>query len=471
MGKAKKENVAARMASEARQLAKWEKEKKKPKGPYYLVYILIILTMVQGIDEIATTINTQMQSEIAIGLFGDRLSIMTLLSLLSMPILVCSIFYKALSDRFGRKVFLCINTLGMGIGLFTIFMAGKVGSIGGIAMYICAAACINFFISNDTQVLYIMETAKPERRATTFAIVKAMGMLSLVLIPLMRRIFMGSDITRWNYVYLVPGLVAIVIAVLCFTFAKESDVFLNNRISYLKMTDAEREKKAAEEGRAAEELKAQGGVGKAFKFAFRHKQLRWLFVSIVIFGLGAFGIQYYQKIADVYYSTDDVTQALMFYPISCAAVTLLNGMVGDKFGRKKSAVTMAALSFVGFIVFFAGCNMQWTPWLVGLAIGCYTGSFWGVGDISTIMVGESTPTNLRASMMSVSTILNLVSKMLAMLVPMIALLITHDDYSILGVLCIFGVIPTLGISLLLLFFKVKDTSGMDLNTVTGSEWD
>lgn len=465
------EMKAKRKVGEAKQLKKWEREAKKPKGLHYVAYILVILAMVQAIDEITSAINTQMQSEIAIGLFADRMSIMQLLSALTMPLLVCSIFYKALSDRYGRKIFLCINTLGMGTGLFIIFLAGKIGSISGIAMYILAFGMINFFITNDTQVLYIMETAAPKKRATTFAIIKSLGMFSVMLIPIMRTVFMGGDVTRWNYVYLGPGVVAIAIAVICFFFARESDVFLNDRITYLKMSDEERETKARDEGRKADEMKSQGGVGKAFQFAFSHKQLRWIFIAIVTFGLAAFGTSYYQKIADVYYSTEAVTAMLMTYPVASALVTLVNGFIGDKFGRKKTVVIMTALAFIGFTLFFVGCNFSWNPYAVGLAIGCYIGAYYGACDINTIMVGESTPTNLRASMMSVCTILNMVSKMLAMLVPTFALLATRDNYSILGWICVLGVVPLMGISLIILAFKVGDTTGMDLNQVTGMEWE
>ncbi|MGI6315131.1 MAG: MFS transporter [Christensenellales bacterium] len=461
----KKENpemLRKHKAREAKELKKWEKERQKPKLKGYGLYILFLMMLIQCIDNIATTINTQMQSAIAVGLFQDRLSIMSLLSALSMPILILSIFYKALADRYGRKLLLCINTLGMGLGLLAVYLAGEIGNIGGAVTYILASAVIYFFIANDTQVLFIMETSDPKKRATNFSVINAVGLLSVVLIPMMRKAFMGSDITRWNHVYIVPSIVGLVICLLCIFSCRESDVFLESRIAYLKMTDEERRVAKEEKDKAQKAKNAQGGVGAAFRYAFNTPQLRWIFITVVVFGLGAFGLQYYEKIADVYYSTEDVTTLLMYYPFGAAAVTFINGFLSDKIGRKKAVVIMAALSFAGFALFYLGCSLQWMPVVAGLAVGLYCGASWGVTDACTIMAGESTPTNLRASMMSVSTITNMVSKLLAMLVPVITLLLTHDNYNVLGILCVVGVIPMLAVSLLILMFKVKDTAGTNL---------
>ncbi len=454
-----------RKQKEERELRKWEREAAKPKKKYYLFYVLFILSLVQCIDNISTAINTQMQSEIAISLFADRLSIMNLLSMLSMPLVLCSIFYKALADRYGRKLFLCLNTLGMSVGLFVIFLAGEIGALPGMVMYLAATSFITFFIANDTQVLFIMETAHPEKRAQTFSIINGIGALSVVLIPMMRHIFMGDDITRWNYVYVVPGIVGLVISFVCLLFARESEVFLENRISYLRMTDEERRIKAEREGKKEEELKSQGGVGKAMKYALGQKQLRYLFLCVFFFGLSAFGANYYEKIASLHYETAEVTLALACYPFTAAAVTVINGFIGDKSGRRRSAIAMCTVCLVGFSLFYLSCMFHWAPWIAGLMIGAYQGGIWGVTDIYSIMAGESAPTNMRASVMSASGIVNLVSKMMAMILPTVVLFLSGDNYDVLGLMCIFGVIPLLAVSLILLFTKVKDTKGTDLTEV------
>lgn len=458
-----------RKAKEEKQLQKLLREKARPKGNFYVIYLMMILALIQIADEVTSSISAQMQSEIAISLFSDRMSVMSALSATSLPFMIIVVFYKSLSDKYGRKLFLVINTFGMGVAMFTVFLAGKIGNMGGMVTYVIATCLINFFIPNDTQVLYIMETAPAKYRTTVFAVIKSIATAGVVIIPLMRRMFMGDDITKWHYVYIIPGIFAFAVSFFALLFARESDVFINKRIEFLRMSDEERAEKIVEENK---ESQAQGGIGNALKFAFSHKQLKWLFITCVIFGLGAMGVNYYQKISDIFYTTDEVTSVLMMFSVANALVTLLNGILSDRFGRKKIVVTMAATSFVSFALFYIGCRMKWNPYLSGFFVGTYVGSFYSASDfISGVMSGESAPTNLRASIMSAQSIMNIAGKMLAMILPIIVLAVTHDNYTALANLCVFGSLPSLAISLFFFITKVGDTTGIDLNTVRGDEWD
>ncbi len=454
---------------EVRELAKWEKELARPKGKFYVWYLLLIITLIYIIDEVTSTIGAQMQTEIAIGLFQDRLSIMSLLTALSLPILVLAIFYKTLADKYGRKLFLVINTLGMGVGMFLIFLAGAIGNLPGVVVYVLATIIVNFFIPHDMQVVYIMETSPEGKRATTFAVVKALATLGIVLVPAMRRVFMGDDITKWNLVYLVPAIVAMLVSFIALLFARESEVFLRKRIAYLKMTDEERE---AEIEERSKEAQAQGGMGNAFKFAFRHKQLRWLFITSAIIAVSTMGTNYYAKIGDLFYTTSQVTTMLFLYPFGSAFMTMLNGILGDRIGRKKTQLIVVATAFLSFTLFFVGVHFGLNPALAGLLIGLYIGATFASSDnIGSVMTAESSPTNLRASIMSAQTVMFMAGMIVAMIIPTIVLLATNDNYNVLGWLCILVSAPAQAITLVLFSLNVKDTTHVDLNLVRGDEWD
>lgn len=104
--------------------------------------------------------------------------------------------------------------------------------------------------------------------------------------------------------------------------------------------------------------------------------------------------------------------------------------------------------------------------VAGLLLGSYIGAFYSAGDnISSLMTGEYAPTNMRASVMSAQTVVNIISKMFAMTVPLVALFITKDNYAVLGSL------PAMFVSLFFLITKVGDTSHVNLDTVKGDEWD
>ncbi|MFV0329676.1 MAG: MFS transporter [Dysgonomonas sp.] len=472
MSKAKVETAeqkAKRQAKEQKELAKWEREKAKPKSKLYFWYLFFVVALIFVVDEVASTIGTHMQAEIAIGLFNDKLSIMSLVGAFSLPMMALATFYKSLADRYGRKLFLCINTLGMGAGLFFVFLAGSIGAMPGMLMYVGAMMVVNFFIPNDMQVVYLMENAPQNRRATMLSVLKGIGTLGSVLIPLMRSTFMGSDVTKWYLVYLIPSLIGLFAATFALVTARESDVFLNNRINFLKMTDGERAAEAATRSKGSQ---AQGGIGHAFRFAFGHKQLRWLFIAIVIFRIGGMGSAYYPQISNVFYETADVTTILFVYSFASAFITLLNGFVSDKIGRKKTIMLFAFTAFTSFVLFYAGSYLRWSPILIGCFIGFYVGSFFSATDnLGSIMIGESSPTNLRASIMSSATVMSMIGGMLAIIIPTITLFASSDNYATLGMVCMVVSAPVMAIALVIIITKVGDTKHVELDTVRGDEWD
>ena len=113
-----------------REIAKWEKEKTRPRRRTYLLYMVLIICLVYITDEIASQICVQMKTEIAGDLFarfGDSsLSKLGTLELLSYPCIAISLFYKTLSDRYGRRLFLVVNTFGMALGMTLIFWSGNI---------------------------------------------------------------------------------------------------------------------------------------------------------------------------------------------------------------------------------------------------------------------------------------------------------------------------------------------------------
>ena len=86
-----------------KEIAKWEKEKARPRRNTYLIYMLFVITLVFVTDMIASEICRQMKTEIAKDLFagyGDQsLSKIGTIDLLSFPCIAVSLFYKTLSDR------------------------------------------------------------------------------------------------------------------------------------------------------------------------------------------------------------------------------------------------------------------------------------------------------------------------------------------------------------------------------------
>ena len=144
--------------------------------------------------------------------------------------------------------------------------------------------------------------------------------------------------------------------------------------------------------------------------------------------------------------------------------------ISDKFGRKITIIAMSCSALACYLLFILSGMFKWTPYLTGFAIGGFMGSYWGAGDtIGGIMFSESSPTNLRSSVTVINTLLNGVMGGLATVVTMILLPIIPEKmfgYMYLGL-----TVPGLVGAIVIMWLFVGETRGLDLKTVTGTEWD
>ena len=90
-----------------REIARWEKEKARPKRSYYIIYLIFIIALIYAVDEIASQIGTLMKTEIANDLFktGNSASLLDILSGLAIPFQAVGLLYRPLADRLGQKAF------------------------------------------------------------------------------------------------------------------------------------------------------------------------------------------------------------------------------------------------------------------------------------------------------------------------------------------------------------------------------
>ncbi|MBR5741716.1 MAG: MFS transporter, partial [Firmicutes bacterium] len=275
-------------AKEARELVRLQEQSARPKAGYYLLFVMIVLTIIYVVDEITSNMNAAMQPYVLFDLFniGSRnvntpeyagaINKVAPWQVASNLFLIISPFYKALSDKYGRRLFLMINTVGMGVGMAIVMTSHSV------FQYILGMLFMMFFTPNDMQVLYIMETAPKEKRATYSFIAKGIALISVSLIGVLSRMFLNdADPGSWRSVYLIPVIVAIVIGLGSYFFMRETPVFLDQRISFLSMTPEERKERAAADKKSG--TAEQGGVFRALKFIFVNRQLRWILIAGFLF--------------------------------------------------------------------------------------------------------------------------------------------------------------------------------------------
>ena len=183
---------------EAAELSRLQKLAGMKKPAAFMLITMVVLTIVYIVDEITSNMNSTMQPYALFDFFNitsrdvntseykTALSTVAPLSVASNFLLIITPFYKALSDKYGRTLFLMINTVGMGLGMLVVMTAPNV------AVYIIGMLLMMFFTPNDMQVLYIMETAPKEKRATYCAVAKGIALVSVSAIGLLSKIFLDE---------------------------------------------------------------------------------------------------------------------------------------------------------------------------------------------------------------------------------------------------------------------------------------
>lgn len=470
------DKLAKKAARKQKEIAKWEKEKARPKKNYYFAYLVFIITLIYATDEIASQIGTLMKTEIANDLFssGSSVTLLNILSVLGVPFQAIGLLYRPLADKMGRKTFLIINTFGMSLALLVIFLSNNV------LLYFIGACLIQFFIPHDMHVVYIMESAPAKHRARTYSVIKFFANMSVMLVPVLRRYLM-STAAEWRNVYLIPAIVGLVVSFVALMLARETDAFIDSRLKHLRKTDEELQQEKAEKKTS----EAQGGLINAFKFAMKHKQLRWLFITATLANLGFIASIDYQVIMSYGYaesiynsiseaamnavSTGVVTSAIFLFPVGCSLAQVIMGFISDAKGRKVAALVTAFDCLVCFVGFWLGAKYNWHPAIVGLLCGGFVGSFYSTNDVLIMMIGESAPTNLRSSVMAAEFLPVGVGVGISYIIyfPLSAIL----GNQFIGIISICMLVPGFVAALITLAKKTHDTKGINLDTVTGAEWD
>lgn len=465
-----------------REIARWERELKKPKKNGYFAWLVFVICLIYMTDEVASQIGFLMKTDIANDLFasfGDSsVGILELVSMVVVPFQVCSIFYKPLADKWGRKTFLVINTFGMSLALLLIFLSNS------LILYFLGACLIQFFIPHDMHVVYIMEFAPEKHRARIYSCIKFVANMGVMLVPLLRRLLM-QDSSEWRKVFLIPAIVGLLCSFVALISARETDAFINSRLRYLRMTDEERiELKKQKKAEAA-----QGGVGEALRFAFSHKQIKWLYITSAFVNVGLLLTMQYNVIMNYGYaehflkrgqyltldeavnaaSVGVVTDALFFFTIGSALAQVLMGFICDGKGRKTAAISMASICVVSLLGFFFGSNLGWSPVVVGLLCGACVGSYYATNDILIMMIGESSPTNLRSSTISSQYFVTAAGVIVSYGVGLPLLTILGNSAA--GWISLGLALPGFVVALICLCTKTHDTTGINMDTVTGCEWD
>lgn len=456
-----------------KELRKWQKEKARPQKKTYLWYLMFVLTLVYIVDEVATNLNSTVQPYMVLEFFVLDLSMESAAaqtlwqqwSLLALAGSLLVLLYRPLADRFGRKLFLVVNTFALALGMLLCFWSPV------FPVYLFGFFFLTFMTGPDMQVVYITECAPSAYRATFVSVIKGISQLGIALIALGMDAFMKENAAAWRWVFLIPAIVGFIVAFIALFSARETDQFLDERIAYLSQSDEE--KIAALTNKKAGAGQPQGGLIATLRFGFHHHQLKWLFIASMIYTTAFYGTAYYgQIIDDAGYLPSQLAQVALIWPFVCSFITIVYGLFSDRIGRKSVSLVLGCFVLLGLAMLSCALLWGWGEIAVGVFLGVFLAGYWNWGDTLILMVSESAPTNLRSSAAGSQSLFAVVGYLFGLAAVMLftslapAGALVYLDFVFLG-LAIPGVVGALAIVLKC----VGETKGRDLTILRGDEWD
>lgn len=457
---------------EKREIARLEKAKSFHNHKHYFLILIIVLSIVYIVDELASSVRGVVETQTICDLFNTTFGTteynnasgtLGLVTTAAYLIYLISPLYKSLADKYGRRLFLIINTIGMGVGMLVCIISKSV------AVYILGCVILTFFTPNDMQVIYIMECAPKKHRAKLCAITKGLALISVSLLGLFVKLFVNDAIpSTWRNVFIIPIILAFVIGIAAIYFVRETPVFTEKRLQYLKADEQER--KAIEKADLdAKQEENSISVRGAFKYIFSHKQTRAIAIVALIMAFSTGYTGKYQPmiqagVANGVMNIDASNIILMFYPVINGIFTMIGGFLTDSLGRKKSALILGLWAALGLAVFAYGCIRPLNPYITGFAYGVSIAGLWSISDmIYFVITSESTPTQIRASVVGTMQLVGMVGTGLNMVYNNVVTMIA-GSLNLPAVLTV-AYLPLMAIALIIMMISIEETKDVDLENV------
>ena len=455
-------------AKENREISRLKKMQNRNSSSKYFLILLMLIAIVNILDEVTSNLTVTVQSSFVTEFFvnnpfmgkfytyEDGLALHSSVGVFTYVLGLFTPFYKALADKWGRKPLFAISTLGMATGLLVIHLSSS------YIMFLVGFAIISFFMGHDIQIIYVLEEAPDRHRAKIYSFLKSFGILGVILIPALRDALMGDDATKWRDIFLVPSLIGFVAVALVLLLAKDTKVFINERIAYLSRPYEEREKEKALKKQQKEAQRNQSGVFNGVKYIFANKDTKMLIISHIIFdtAMPAIALYFESSMHRAGMSTSEITKALFMVPVIYATITFLSGFIADKFGRKATVTGFSIACVVGYILFVVGILNGWEPYLIGSFAGLYQGSYWIGRDYMNVMMTEKVPTDIRASVVGAEGLLVIIGLVVGYALAIVGMLFMDIWWA-----CLAIAIPTVSIAAIMFTFKVKETKGANLDEI------
>lgn len=299
-------------------------------------------------------------------------------SALSFVSVLC-LFYKALADRFGRRPIMLANCLGMTCASLLCRYCPNV-----LCFWI-SHIMVLFFAQTGLHMVYYVEY-DPVNGKRLFAISKCIGLVGMAFLPYVRDVWLGNDTSLWRDAYRLPLFVSVLTLILTFFFIQETDAFKSHR----------------NEIREVESTKKKLSLLDSIRYIISNRQLLIIVVAfILLYAGGIVSTDYTESMAALEgYSNADITRILFTSALAYAFVSFISSFISKGRDSHRTAIILAIISLSTYAFFLFGLKIRINAYVLGFVQGFSTGCLWMCGDFLKIYMVESSPVDLRSSVVS-----------------------------------------------------------------------
>lgn len=393
-------------------------------GPLVVSFVVEEFLISKGVPE-----------KVAYAQYGAAMAFLPLAGLLAVMI-------RYWADKYGRKIALTINIVGMTVGALLIVIAQD------FWVYVLGSLIGGMFLVADIQLLFINEQSPKEKRSRFVNWVRIVGLCGALMVPIFRGIFITTSDPNWRGLFLLPLIAGIIVSLLVIFTFKESSIYLTMK--------AKREANP-------ETQKQKVTFFQAVKASTKLPNFKTIFLTFVIGFLGYMaGLSFraywepflsqnftFQEVNIIY-----VIRYLISMPLGAAI-----GYINDKVGRKAGMVATLILLPVFLLLCLLAVQLQ-NIWLVGIFYGLFIYSLWLTLSTQMTMIDEQTPTQLRGTIDVVIVVVSVVFLVVTSI--FFAILVLFFPFEIVFLI---AVIPGCLIAIPLAIKYLPETKATDLTKV------
>ena len=350
--------------------------KKYGKTGKYFLFLFIFLALMEVFDTYTTVFPQLIPSKVVEEFQIEAFEYTKLVAWASLGMYFV-LFIQFLADVWGRRIFLFITLLGMGIASILMYFSNSP------LMFTFSLFLLYMFFSADIYTIFIAEEAPKEKRSTYTNLVMVFGVLGAVATIIFRMIFITdtSPVGSWRGIIYFAFL-AIPLSFFVFKI-KETTAFQELKIKRLS-PDYKKEN-------------IMKNFWKPFQSKERKSFILILLISFII-GLsepiGSVG----ELLLSEHFSSEDGTLILLAASVFAIISYLVTGRASDKFGRKKVFYVYSLIFPFSIALFTFGVKSE--SYMVALLsglLGLSLRTFISQGLIiqTRILCVETLPTKLR----------------------------------------------------------------------------